>query len=52
MKPQENHKRKTNSDFNLYINRSNDLKKAELEKVIRRKKIEEKIRKMPILIDQ
>ena len=32
--------RKTNSDFNLYLKRSEELKKVELDKIIRRKKFQ------------
>lgn len=43
--------RRTNSDFNLYLKRSQELKKVELQKIIRRKKFQEKISKIPIKID-
>jgi len=32
--------RKTKSDFNLYLKKSEDLKQAELQKIIRRKKFQ------------
>jgi hypothetical protein len=48
----DSHKRRTKSDFNLYLNKSEELKKAELEKIIRRKKFQEKISKIPIKINE
>ena len=50
-KDNESQQRRTNSDFNLYLKRSEELKKVQLQKIIRRKKFQEKINKIPIKID-
>jgi hypothetical protein len=51
-KQEQVEQRRTNSDFNLYVKRSEELKKAELEKIIRRRKFQEKVSKIPVKIDE
>lgn len=52
MVPRTEKSEKAKSDFNLYLKRSEEKKKEEVNKIIKMKKYQEKINRIPIKIDE
>lgn len=52
MVPKSERTEKAKSDFNLYLKRSEEKKKEEINKIIKMKKYQEKINRIPIKIDE
>jgi hypothetical protein len=52
MVPRTDKNEKAKSDFNLYLKRSEEKKKEEVNKIVKMKKYQEKINRIPIKIDE
>jgi hypothetical protein len=52
MVPKADRSEKAKSDFNLYLKRSEEKKREDLNKIIKMKKYQEKINCIPIKIDE